>query len=60
MNFYLLRVAKTPMDGETFPKQWNNLLDLSRAIASQLMGREPSKMWTDMKGRLDQDDTRCA
>lgn len=48
------------MDGETFPRQWNNLLDLSRAIASQLVGREPSKMWTDMKGRLDQDGTRCA
>lgn len=43
-GLYLLRVAKTPTDGETFPKHWNNLLDLSRAIVSQLLGREPSKM----------------
>lgn len=42
------------MDGEIFPRQKNNLLDLSRAIVLQLLGREPSKMWTDVKGRLDQ------
>lgn len=48
------------MDGETFPRQWNNLLDLSRAIVSQLLGGKPSKMWTYVKGRLDQDDTLCA
>lgn len=34
VSVYLLRVDRTPREGEMLPKQWITLFDLSRAIVA--------------------------
>ncbi len=57
---YLLRVDRTPRDGEMFPRHWITLFDLSRAIVVLRFGVMPGGMWTDVKGRTHHhDDALC-